>query len=93
VADLLENITGGIFTGTEIQKGVDILRVRPNEWAKRYYTRSSVSYVPNHLNKKYQRASIPGETMLSPCKSHSGKEGKLRRIINYYSVIWTIKHQ
>jgi hypothetical protein len=70
VADLLENITGGIFTGTEIQKGVDILRVRPNEWAKRYYTRSSVSYVPNHLNKKYQRASIPEKQCCHPA-SHT----------------------
>lgn len=65
---LKENIGEILIVGRTFHKGRQLMRGRLNErYDVRYTKKSDLSYKPKELNKEYQRASTPYNTMFYAC--------------------------
>jgi RES domain len=67
VRALIDLLPDQLLMGITLNPGQAILRGRPNELNKRYYSRRDSQYVPKERNKSYKRASTPDNTMFYGC--------------------------
>lgn len=81
----LFNAVGNIgVISVTLHKGKSIMRARPNEENQRFNKKADLSFKPQELNKNYQRASTPNETMFYatsvPDKLEEGELDNMRII-------------
>lgn len=79
IKQLLKNYIGRIFVVERyFHKGKQLMRGRLNErYNVRYTKKSDLSYKPKELNKEYQRASTPYNTMFYACYLSDNPSKKL----------------